>query len=107
MRTTQTLAGATLMLLLLLLAAGPAAADPTLCTYGAMERTIEVVYETPGEAVPCEVVYDKLTEGGRTVPWRARNEAGFCEARAAELVEKLEANGWACTDAPRQERSGG
>lgn len=84
----------------LLLATGPVAADGTFCTSGALQRSIEVVYENEGEPVPCEVVYDKTTEGERSVPWRARHEAGFCEARARELVEKPEANGWACTDAP-------
>lgn len=102
MRTIPYLCGTATLLVL----AAPTAADPTTCRTGAMERSIEVVYETPGEPVPCRVVYDKLTQGERKVPWRADHEEGFCEARARELVEKLEADGWACTDPPVEGTSG-
>jgi hypothetical protein len=61
-----------------------------------MTRSIEVIYSDPGQAVPCEVLYDKPSEGVQSTPWRATNESGYCEAKAAELVSKLEGLGWAC-----------
>lgn len=71
------------------------------CTLGDMVRRVEIFYE-PGRAVPCEVHYYKDTEapGERQVLWRALNEAGFCEARVAEFVQKLETSGWDCAKAP-------
>jgi len=71
-------------------------AAPAVCTLQDMTRSIEVVYSDPGQAVPCEVLYDKLSEGAQSTPWRATNESGYCEARAAELVAKLEGLGWTC-----------
>jgi hypothetical protein len=71
-------------------------AAPVTCTLGEMTRNIEVVYSDPGQAVPCEVLYDKSSEGTQSTPWRATNESGYCEAKAAELVARLEALGWDC-----------
>ena len=34
--------------------------------------------------------------GAEQVLWRATNEAGYCEARAEEFLEKLESWGWQC-----------
>ena len=67
------------------------------CTYGGLERRVEIVYET-GVTVPCEVHYYKDTEapGEQQVLWRAVNEAGFCEARTAEFIDKLRGMGWNC-----------
>jgi len=52
----------------------------------------------PGVAVPCEVHYYKDTEvpGEGQVLWRASNDAGYCEAKAAEFFEKLRGMGWTC-----------
>ena len=62
-----------------------------------LERTVELRYENPGEAVPCEVRYAKPTEGwGEQVLWRAEHEAGYCEARFDDFVNKLEGFGWSC-----------
>ncbi len=100
---------ATVSLLALLsavgLATGAAAiaatsANPTLCAYGEMSRTIEVVYSDPGQPVPCEVIYDKSGEGSMEILWRADVEAGYCEVKAAELIEKLKGFGWRCGDKP-------
>ena len=71
-------------------------AAPVTCTQGDMTRSIEVVYSDPGQAVPCEVLYDKSSEGTQSTPWRATNESGYCEAKAAELVATLEGLGWGC-----------
>jgi len=79
-------------------AAAPAAAvsSPISCTYGDLTRKIEVVYQVPGHPVPCEVIYDKSAEGRIETLWRAGSEAGYCEAKAAGLAEKLERSGWQC-----------
>jgi hypothetical protein len=73
------------------------AADNYRCTLGDLVRRVEVYYE-PGREVPCEVHYYKDTEapGDRQVPWRAQNEAGYCESRAAAFIEQLKSQGWDC-----------
>jgi hypothetical protein len=67
------------------------------CSLDELTRRVEIFYET-GVTVPCEVHYYKDTEmpGERQVLWRAANEEGYCEARAAEFVAKLEGMGWTC-----------
>ena len=67
------------------------------CSLDEVTRRVEIFYET-GVTVPCEVHYYKDTEmpGERQVLWRASNEEGYCEARAAEFVAKLEGMGWTC-----------
>lgn len=66
------------------------------CEQGGLIRKIEVVYVNPGQAVPCEVIYDKSGEGAIETVWRANFEAGYCEARAMELIETLSSRGWLC-----------
>lgn len=74
-----------------------ATAKSVTCTMASLERTVELRYETPGDAVPCEVRYAKPTEGiGEQVLWRAEREAGYCEARFGEFVDKLTGFGWSC-----------
>ena len=75
---------------------GWASANPVTCLSGDLTRKIEVVYANPGQAVPCEVIYDKSAEGSIETVWRANFEAGYCEARAMSLVEKLSSLGWTC-----------
>ena len=67
------------------------------CSADELTRRVEVFYET-GVTVPCEVHYYRDTEmpGERQVLWRAQNEEGYCEARAAEFVEKLRGMGGTC-----------
>jgi hypothetical protein len=74
------------------------AADNYSCTLDGLVRRVEVYFE-PGREVPCEVHYYKDTEvpGERQVPWRAQNEAGYCETRAAAFIEQLKSQGWDCT----------
>ena len=76
--------------------ASQATANPGTCSFGELTRKIEVVYSNPGQPVPCEVIYDKSAEGSIATLWRANNEAGYCEAQAAGLVEKLSGMGWQC-----------
>lgn len=68
-----------------------------LCTYGDLQRRVEIVYET-GVVLPCEVHYYKDSEspGDMQVLWRAMNEAGYCEAKTQEFVTRLKALGWSC-----------
>lgn len=84
---------------LLIISPLAAAQDATgyQCALDEVTRRIEIYYET-GSTVPCEVQYLRDTEmpGEREVLWRAQNEEGYCEARAAELVEKLRGMGWTC-----------
>jgi len=72
-----------------------AMADEThVCLYEGAERKISVVYDIPGQAVPCSVTYEK--GAGIETLWQAENEAGYCEAKAAEFVEKQRGWGWDC-----------
>lgn len=81
---------------------GATSANPVTCEQGGLTRKIEVVYANPGQAVPCEVIYDKSAEGSIETVWRANFEAGYCEARAQSLVEKLSGLGWICGSTARQ-----
>lgn len=74
------------------------------CALDEVQRRVEIFYET-GVTVPCEVHYYKDTEmpGERQVLWRAANEEGYCEARAAEFIEKLRGMGWTCWAAGAQQ----
>ena len=72
-------------------------ADTYSCTYGDLQRRVEILREA-GVAVPCEVHYHKDTEapGEREVLWSATNEAGYCERKTEELIARLEGWGWDC-----------
>jgi hypothetical protein len=68
------------------------------CTMSDEVRRVLTMHETDAP-VPCTVRYRKETEAPGApaeVLWSAENEAGFCEARAAEFVERLESWGWRC-----------
>ncbi len=67
------------------------------CSYGDLQRRVEILYET-GVTVPCEVHYYKDTEepGERQVLWRALNETGYCERKTEGLIAKLLEMGWQC-----------
>ena len=67
------------------------------CKKDGVARYVEVVTE-PGFA--CRVKYTKPSV--TTFPWNARNEADYCQPRAAGLVEKLSVAGWQC-DAVEEE----
>ena len=50
----------------------------------------------------CEIHYAKPTEGwGEQVLWRAEHEAGYCEARFDEFLDKPEGLDWSCGEAGR------
>ena len=67
------------------------------CTYGDMQRRVEIVTE-PGMEVPCSVHYFKDTEapGEQQVLWSAENDGSYCRSKAMEFVAKLEGWGWNC-----------
>ncbi len=70
------------------------------CSYGDLQRRVEILYET-GVTVPCEVHYYKDTEapGERQVLWRALNETGYCERKTEKFIAKLRETGWKCGQA--------
>ncbi len=78
--------------------------DSYQCTYGDLQRRVEILRET-GAQVPCEVHYYKDSEapGERQVLWSATNEVGYCERNAEQLIAKLEGWGWECVQGVAQE----
>ena len=68
-----------------------------ICGYDGETRKIEVVYAEPGQAVPCEVIYSNSEHGTMESLWQASHEAGYCEAQADALAEKLKKLGWHCS----------
>ena len=68
------------------------------CTYGDLQRRVEILTE-PGVSVPCEVHYYKDTEapGEREVLWSATSEEGYCERKTEEFIAKLQGWGWSCS----------
>ena len=71
--------------------------DEYQCTYGDMQRRVEIAHE-PGVEVPCSVHYYKDTEapGEQQVLWSAEKDPTYCRARAMEFIAKLEGWGWDC-----------
>jgi hypothetical protein len=67
------------------------------CSYGELQRRVEILYETGG-TLPCEVHYYKDSEapGESQVLWRAMNQAGYCEQKAEAFITKLQGMGWSC-----------
>lgn len=79
-------------------------ADSYQCSYGELQRRVEILRET-GVDVPCEVHYHKDTEapGEPQVLWRATSEAGYCEKKTEEFIAKLRDWGWNCGNADQPE----
>lgn len=83
--------------LLFLLAGAAHGSDAIVyhCTQAGEERIISVVYAEPGQALPCDVTYER---GGEVETlWRAQNEPGYCEAQASDFVAQQVAWGWDCS----------
>jgi hypothetical protein len=71
--------------------------DRFSCRQGPLTRSVMIVYEIPGKAVPCQVVYSKPSEDEPDqVLWSASNESGYCEFKAREFRAQLESLGWEC-----------
>lgn len=69
----------------------------TVCELDGITRSVSILYNEPGQPTPCEVLYKKNNENQTMTLWRAQNEADYCEARAAEFVQKLVDLNWACS----------
>lgn len=75
---------------------GTAQADQsTACVNGGQIRVLELDYAVEGQKLPCQVIYKKGFES--EVLWKASGQAGFCEAKLAEFLEKQKEWGWRCT----------
>lgn len=78
------------------------AAAAVVCTHGEARRSVDVESSAEPAPVPCVVRYTKQPEGVDTVLWSAERDRGFCEDRAADLVERLEGAGWSCVASTRE-----
>ena len=73
-------------------------ASSWICEHGNLVREIKVE-RTSNAPAPCEVVYNKDSEGqGSSVLWNAQNDGAYCDARADGLAEKLTGHGWTCSE---------
>ena len=73
-------------------------AESWSCRHDNDVREIHIVQETDA-AVPCSVVYKKLTEGVEDqVLWTANNDANYCQDKAQGLVDKQVGWGWTCVE---------
>ena len=80
-----------------------AIADSWSCSHDNDVRELHIM-RTTSSAVPCEVVYKKLTEGVEDqVLWNANNDAAYCEEKANSFIDKLESWGWVCAETIRDE----
>lgn len=76
---------------------GSAQAADFLCHKNAVTYWIKVEYDKAGQALPCSV-YRWVLPQQREMLWRATRDAGFCEAKADEVRQKLESYGWLCQE---------
>lgn len=73
-------------------------ADSWSCSHDNNVREVHVV-RTTSEAVPCDVVYKKQTEGVEDqVLWHADNDDSYCDEKARAFITKLESWGWVCAE---------
>ena len=83
-----------LLLITILPIATSYADDTYICAYNGNERSIKIKYTYADSKLPCDVVYEKSS--GSQILWSAENQEGYCEAKAAEFVEKQQGWGWEC-----------
>jgi hypothetical protein len=67
-------------------------ATSTICTKDKLERKVEA-----SVGKPCEVKYFKESHSEGIVLWSAKNNAHYCEEKAAEFIQKLGSDGWNCS----------
>lgn len=78
-------------------------ADSWSCSKNNDVREVHIERPT-AEAVPCNVVYKKQTEGVEDqVLWSAENDDSYCDEQAKGFITKLESWGWVCTETVREE----
>jgi len=74
------------------------------CRHGDQLRRVEVNTGEVARDAACEVRYwrDASTPPEGQVLWRANQDLDFCDAKARDLLARLEAGGWACaaSDSP-------
>lgn len=80
----------------LALSASANANSSYVCSNAGQTREIHIVYDEPGNEVPCSVLYKKAD--GEKVLWSAQNQLGYCESKAADFAEKQESWGWNCVE---------
>jgi hypothetical protein len=70
------------------------------CRNDEHERRVELQHADRPSRLPCEVVYWRdFTRGGDGQPiWRAQSDFEFCVERTHDLVQRLQAGGWSCTN---------
>lgn len=74
------------------------AAEGYQCRKAEDVRRIEIRFKDDIDQLPCRVVYRPETENDSvgTVSWRGITELERCQAQAAEVVDRLIAEGWDC-----------
>lgn len=78
-------------------------AESWSCSSGNDVREVQIE-RTTSEAVPCNVVYKKPTEGVEDqILWNATNDDSYCDEKAQGFVAKLESWGWVCTETIHEE----
>lgn len=66
------------------------------CRRGSLVRKL-IIHAEPYGATPCEIVYQKPTEGvPDTVIARALRDFSYCEEKAEEVALKLQNGDWEC-----------
>lgn len=87
---------AILSILSLLMSAQVLAGDTrTICRSDGVRHIIQVVHPY-GWELPCEVHFTTPLES--RVVWRADTDAGFCERKAQEIVERRNRQNWNCRE---------
>jgi len=84
-----------LVLVGLLMFAQARADESIACVSGNQIRVLVLGYAVEGQKLPCQVIYKKGLES--EVLWSATGQAGFCEAKLAEFLDKQKEWGWRCT----------
>ncbi len=85
--------------------AATAADQAFVCRHNDSIREIHVIYENPGQPLPCSVLYRKA-EGEQTL-WSAQAQVGYCEEKAAAFVAKQQSWGWDCAAQTQSQEDSG
>lgn len=76
----------------------PPAFAKHVCKHGKSVRTVETTFEDASKKVPCEVKYDRGDGQPAKTIFQAKAEAGFCEKKESEFVEKLKGMSYECSE---------
>jgi hypothetical protein len=77
------------------------------CRHGDLMRRVELNTGDAVQDAACEVRYwrDASAPGDGEVLWRANQDLDFCDAKARDLLRRLEAGGWTCAASEPPEES--